>query len=239
MTRRVFYLFTFLVFMFCSSAQQMTQSTAEIGSVKDIDDNIYKTIKIGNQWWMAENLKTDHYSNGDPIPNVQDEDEWGNKESGSWCHYDNESKYEEPYGKLYNWYAVNDPRKLAPEGWHIPSDNEWNELELFLGMNRAALRDKGWRGKDDGDKLKETGILHWKAPNEGATNETGFTALPGGYRDVNGTFYVKGYSAYWWSSTEYIEYFAWYRSLYHTHHELHRTNGYIGDGYSVRCLKDL
>ena len=139
---------------------------------------------------------------------------------------------------MYNWYAVNDPRGLAPEGWHIPTDAEWKELEMYLGMSQAETGYTGWRGKDDGCILKETGTLHWHALNEGATNESGFTALPGGYRDVDGYFYVLGYSGYWWSSTEHHTYFAWYRSLYYTDSEVHRTNSYEGDGFSVRCLRD-
>jgi len=203
------------------------------------DGKVYKTVKIGNQVWMAENLNVSKYRNGDPIPNVQDDDEWGQLSTGAWCNFNNETKNEKIYGKLYNWYAVNDPRGLAPEGWHIPTDAEWKELEMYLGMSKAEAGYKGWRGQDDGDVLKETGTLHWHEPNEDATNKSGFTALPGGYRDVDGGFYVLGYSGYWWSFSEYQTFFAWYRSLYHTHSDLHRTNSYEGDGFSVRCLKSL
>ena len=110
---------------------------------------------------------------------------------------------------------------------------------MYLGMNPVKAGKTGWRGDGKGGVLKEKGILHWHAPNEGATNESGFTGLPGGYRDVNGLFYVNGYSGYWWSSTEKETYFAWYRTLYYTHNEIHRATGYEGDGFSVRCIKNI
>jgi len=212
---------------------------AETGTFTDPGDGrVYRTIKIGHQVWMAENLNVSRYRNGDPIPNVRDEEEWGRLSGGAWCHYDNETEHEATYGKLYNWYAVSDPRGLAPAGWHIPTDEEWKELEMCLGMRQAEAGYKGWRGKDHGGMLKEPGTLHWKAPNSGATDESGFTALPGGYRDVDGCFYVLGYSGYWWSASQFAPYFAWYRSLYYTHSKIHRTNSYEGDGFSVRCLRD-
>jgi uncharacterized protein (TIGR02145 family) len=206
--------------------------------MKTENGRIYKTVKIGNQVWMAENLNTASYRNGDPIPNVQDGDEWGNVTRGAWCCYNNEAKYEKAYGKLYNWLAVKDPRILAPEGWHVPSDDEWKELEAFLGIDKFHLNKTGWRGETVGGKLKEKGSSRWKSPNEGATNESGFTALPGGYRDVDGSFYVLGSSGYWWCSSEDHPHFAWYRSLYYTNNQIHRTNSYEGDGFSVRCIRD-
>lgn len=212
---------------------------SETGTFTDpMDGKIYKTIKTGNQVWMAENLDATKYRNGDAIPNIKDTEKWGNVNSGACCYYDNSTKNGKIYGRLYNWYAVTDPRGLAPEGWHIPSDEEWKDLEIYLGMRQAETNYKAWRGTGEGGKLKEPGTAHWKTPNEGATNETGFTALPGGYRDVCGDFFVLGYAGYFWSSTEQAKYFAWYRSLYHSYSKIHRTNGYVGDGFSVRCIKD-
>jgi len=211
----------------------------ETGSFLDpIQGRSLKTVRIGDQIWMVENLNVSTYSNGDPIPNITNVKQWGRLTSGGWCYYENDPKYAEIYGKLYNWHAVNDPRGLAPEGWHIPSDEEWRELEMLLGMSDVEATDTGWRGEGIGSMLKEHGPSHWKAPNDKATNESGFTALPGGYRDVNGLFYVGGYSSYWWSSAEKDAYFSWYRSLYHSSTKVHRTTGYEGDGFSVRCLKD-
>ena len=203
------------------------------------DGRIYKTVKINNQEWMAENLNVSKYCNGDPISNIQDDAKWGEGRAGAYCYYNNDPENKEKYGKLYNWYTVNDPRGLALKGWHIPSDAEWKELEMYLGMSQREADKVGWRGNDEGCKLKETGILHWKEPNECATNQSGFTALPGGYRDVSGDFYVNTYSGYWWSTTEADSDFIWYRTLYHTSNKIHRKKGYIGDGFSVRCLRNI
>lgn len=203
-----------------------------------VDGQVYKTVKIGNQVWMAENLNVSKYRNGDPVQEVPDNDTWGEMSSGAWSYYNSDSQNEKIFGKLYNWHAVNDPRGLAPEGWHIPTDDEWQELEMYLGMNQAEANRKGWRGNNQGCMLKNTGTDNWKTPNECATNITGFTGLPGGYRDVSGEFFVIGYSGYWWSSTEHSKYFAWYRTLYYTSNKIHRTNGYEGDGFSIRCIRD-
>lgn len=212
----------------------------EFESFKDPRDGIvYKIVRIGNQVWMSENLRAKQYQNGDPIQNVQKEEEWGNTSTGAWCHYDNDIGLESIYGLLYNWNAVSDPRGLAPEGWHIPSDIDWKELELQLGINKKEIDLKGWRGDKHGYKLKVTGSTHWHEPNNGATNETGFYALPGGYRDVEGFFYAIGNGGYWWSSTEHQKYFAWYRSLFYTSGKIHRITSYEGDGFSVRCIKNL
>lgn len=133
------------------------------------DDKVYKIVKIGNQVWMAENLNTSHYLNGDSIPQVQDKAEWVALTTGAWCYYQNDAENGKTYGKLYNWYAVNDPRGLAPEGWHIPTDAEWIALIDYLGGTNVA-----------GGKMKQIGTVHWISPNLGATNESGFSALPGG-----------------------------------------------------------
>ena len=203
------------------------------------DGRVYKTVKINNQEWMAENLNVSKYCNGDPISNVEEEDKWGNNKAGAWCYYNNDPVNKEDYGKLYKWNAVNDPRGLPFKGWHIPSDDDWKELERNLGMSQRDADRIGWRGTDEGCKLKETGTLHWKEPNECATNQSSFNAVPGGYRDVSGDFYVITYSGYYWSITEQKPHFIWYRTLYHNSNKIHRKEGYEGDGFSVRCLRNI
>jgi len=173
------------------------------GTVTDIDGNVYKTVKIGNQWWMAENLKVTRYRNGDPIPNITDNHTWVDLSTGAYCNYNNDISNVATYGRLYNWYAVDESRNIAPAGWHVPTDDEWKQLEIYLGMSPTEADETHWRGTDEGGKLKETGTTHWYSPNTGATNESGFTALPGGYR-VSGGFSSLGFGAYFWSSTVFL-----------------------------------
>ena len=208
-------------------------------SVTDIDGNVYEIVKIGNQWWMAENLKVTRYRNGDVIPNVTDNTQWTNLSSGAWCSYNNDDGNINTYGLLYNWYAVNDSRNIAPAGWHVSTDAEWKELEMYLGMSQSDADNTGWRGTDEGGKMKESGTTHWNSPNTGATNESGFSALPGGYRNSDdGTFYGIGNSGYWWSATEYSSNSAWYRDLDFQSSGIVR-HGYGKQfGFSVRCVRD-
>ena len=172
------------------------------GSVTDIDGNIYGTIVIGNQEWMAENLTVEHYANGDLIPNVTDNAQWGYLSTGAWCYYNNDPQFECPYGKLYNCYTVADPRNVCPTGWHVPTDAEYTILTNYLG---GAL--------PVGAKMKSTGLQYWLNPNYAATNESGFSGLPGGNRYNSGTFGLVGYFGYWWSSTEDWTSTAWLRAL--------------------------
>jgi len=152
------------------------------GVVKDVDGNSYKTIKIGNQIWMAENLKTTHYANGDAIPDGTGAgDISGETDPKYWFAYVDDLNNVTTYGRLYTWYTVIDSRNVCPDGWHVPTDTEWTTLTDYLGGTSVA-----------GGKLKETGTTHWTTPNTGATNETGFTALPGGYRSNNGAFLCIG-----------------------------------------------
>jgi len=209
-----------------------------IGTVTDIDGNVYQTIKIGDQWWMMENLKVTHYRNGDPIPNVTDNTAWYNLTTGSYCNYNNDEGNVATYGRLYNWYAVSDSRNIAPAGWHVPTDEEWKQLEMNLGMSQAQADTTGWRGTDEGGKLKEAGTTHWDTPNGGATNGSGFTALPGGYRDTNGGFNYIGYDALFWSSTEHDSSNAWYRLLNYYSSQVSRYYYDKRSGYSVRCVRD-
>ena len=185
------------------------------------------TVTIGNQQWMRENLDVLTYRNGDIIPQVTDPTAWAALTTGAWCYYNNDVANGAIYGKLYNWYAVNDPRGLAPTGWHVPSDAEWTTLETTLGGAAVA-----------GGKMKTTGTTRWYAPNTGATNESGFAGLPGGYRNYNGSFFSVGSSGYWWSSSENGTVDAWYRYLGYNVGGITRSNDYKLSGCSVRCLRD-
>ena len=195
-------------------------------TVTDIDGNIYPTVLIGNQWWMAENLRTPTYANGEPIPNVTDNTAWSQLSSGAWCNYNNNTVNDSIYGKLYNWFTVADPRNVCPTGWHVPTDAEWTVLTDFLGGNTIA-----------GGKMKTT--TGWVAPNTGATNESGFSGLPGGYRSLNnGGFTNVGGYGNWWSSTESSTGSAWFRYLSYNNSAAYRNDGNEQNGFSVRCLKD-
>jgi len=207
-------------------------------TVTDYDGNIYQTVLIGDQCWMMENLKVTHYRNGDPIPNVTDNAAWEGLTTGAYCAYNNDPLNVATYGRLYNWYAVDDSRNIAPEGWHVPSDAELKQLEMYLGMSQAEADAIGLRGTDEGGKLKEAGTTHWIAPNTGATNESGFTALPGGLRSYDGTFYSMGYLAYFWSSTEGSSNYAWSRYLSCYSSQVYRYDYSKPYGFSVRCVRD-
>jgi uncharacterized protein (TIGR02145 family) len=184
-------------------------------------------VTIGTQVWKTKNLDVDHYRNGEPIPNVTDSVQWANLTTGAWCYYNNDPALGAIYGKLYNWYAITDPRGLAPAGWHIPSDSEWKTLTDYLGYEDVA-----------GSKLKEAGTAHWSKTNADATNESGFTALPGGYRIINGTFDTIGSNGDWWSSTENNATEAWVRDLYFGGPWVGKLNPNKGNGFSIRCVKD-
>ena len=213
------------------STAVVTVDTVEINeTVTDIDDNVYRTVKIGNQIWMAENLKVTHYRNGDPIPNVTDNDEWANLSSGGYCNYENDAAYGRKYGKLYNWYAVDDYRGLAPAGWHVATDEEWTTLTNYLGGEAVA-----------GGKLKsKTG---WKQPNEGATNESGFGALSGGDRyrlrdeSESCVFQNINNGAAWWTATEFNN-GPWYRGLSNDNCSINRYWPDGSNGFAIRCIKD-
>jgi uncharacterized protein (TIGR02145 family) len=188
---------------------------------------VCKEITIGTQTWTGCNLDVTTYRNGDVIPQVQDPTEWANLTTGAWCYYNNAIGNNYTYGKLYNWYAVNDPRGLAPEGWHIPSDEEWTTLKDYIGGEFVA-----------GGKLKEAGLTHWNSPNIDATNEFCFTALPGGTRYDIGSYSDIGDYGYWWSSTESSTSNAWYSILGHDSGEANRGGSIKKAGLSVRLVKD-
>jgi uncharacterized protein (TIGR02145 family) len=212
----------------------LTTNSIVYGSVTDIDGNVYKTVTIGTQVWMAENLKTTKYRNGESIPNVTVDATWGALTTGAFCWYNNDAANNKAaYGALYNWYSVADSRNIAPTGWHVATDGEWHVLNLYLGGDIVS-----------GGKLKETGTAHWLGSNTGATNSTGFTALPGGNRNSIGSWGDLGFWGYWWSSTSHDSYFeissfAWDISL--TNGNAAFFSDYYSDkcfGLSVRCVRD-
>jgi len=207
----------------------------EIG-VEDIPVQEYETVTISNQEWMTKNLDVSTYRNGDEIPQVTDPIEWSNLSTGAWCYYENKSENGVTYGKLYNWYAVNDPRGLAPAGYHIPSDAEWTTLIDNLGGDSVA-----------GGKMKEAGLVHWDSPNEGANNSSGFTGLPGSIRYYDGLFIkvlggesigILGQDGYWWSLKEDDATTAYYCLLSSDDSRADNLNGLKKNGCSVRCIKD-
>ena len=185
-------------------------------------------VTIGTQTWAACNLNVSEYSDGTSIPEVQDPTAWAALTTGAWCYYNNDSANGAIYGKLYNWYAVNDPKGLAPVGYHVPSQTEWSTLYTVLG------------GYDiNGGAIKEAGTIHWLDPNTGATNNSGFTGLPGGNRNNNGVLFSGINSqAYWWSSTANNATTAWFRNIYFFTSDLNESFINKKCGLSVRCLKD-
>jgi uncharacterized protein (TIGR02145 family) len=195
--------------------------------VKDIDGNVYKEVKISAQTWMAENLKTTMYNDGKTIPLVTDNQAWQNLRTPGYSWYKNDAPaYKATYGALYNWYAVN-TGKLCPTGWHVPSAADWKVLTGYLGDINSA-----------GGKLKESGSNHWISPNTGATNETGFTALPGGSRHVVQQFNYVGKFGGYWSGTSINSNYSWYYVLSNDNSTIYIGKGRKMNGASVRCLKD-
>ena len=224
----------------------------ESGTMTDIDNNIYNTVKIGNKWWMAENLKVKRYRNGDSIIFVNelgfylDSAKWNNIDSGAYCIIDNSSSASQNYkgklfGFLYNFYAVKDIRNIAPIGWHIPSDAEWKELEEYLGMSTDESVRMNWRGTDQGNKLKV--YTAWKTPSDiysvWGTNDYGFTAKGGGCCMYNGIWSnpLTFTSGFWWTSSTYNN-LPLYRSLDYNKANIFRYYGPKTYGFSIRCVKD-
>jgi uncharacterized protein (TIGR02145 family) len=202
-------------------------TTQNFGAVTDNDGNVYKTIIIGTQTWMAENLKTTKYNDGTAISNVSNNTTWVGLTTGAYCWYNNDAvTYKATYGALYNWYTVN-TGKLCPTGWHVPTDAQWTTLTTLLGGEGVP-----------GGKLKETGTTHWLSPNLGATNESAFTALPGGECNYNGSFVQIGYYGSWWSSTESSTASAVSRGMNRSFSQVDRSVQDKYWGYSVRCLRD-
>ncbi len=232
----------FLVFASACEKENPQPAVPETDTMTDRDGNVYKTVKIGNQWWMAENLKVTTYQNGDSVNFETSTNNWQDSTS-AYCI--SGSSY---YGFLYNWYALSDSRKLVPAGWHLPSDEEWKTLEMHLGMSRGSADSITWRGSKEGDKLKKARLgsepTTWFINTENqfsvwANNESGFTALPGGCRLFNGNYGSPGasYTGYWWSSTLHGNE-VWYRYLDYNSAKIFRFYVNKRYGFNVRCVKD-
>jgi len=213
----------------------------EYGTVKDIDGNEYCTITIGTQTWMAENLRVTHYRNGDPIANVKDNNAWGNQTAGAYCSYGNTSNVDSiaTYGYLYNWFTCVDERELCPDGWHVPTDEEWTTLITYLDNGENGFDPNGTGDNGIvGGRIKEAGTTHWGISNRG-DNSSGFTALPGGFRQsYNGLYKGYNYRAFFWSSTSYTDMVSLHRSLSSMYTSVVRQTLSNEDGMSVRCVKD-
>ena len=199
----------------------------ETGECEEEEFVAVEMVQIGEQCWMSENLNVTHYRNGDEIPTGYNDDNWAGLTTGAYAVYGGNESNADTYGYLYNWYAVVDEREICPAGWHIPSDAELTALGAYLGGLSVA-----------GGKMKETGTAHWDSPNLGATNESGFTGLPGGYRfsGYGGGYYYMGVNGYFWSSNERDDDSAWDRLLNYNFSDLHRGHGYKEHGKSVRCM---
>ena len=202
----------------------------------DSDGNVYNEVIIGGQTWMRENLKTTKYNDGTPIPNGADINLWATLKSAAYCFYNNNVGNKSVYGALYNWYAVN-TGKLCPKGWHVPTDAEWSTLQNFVSPTYTTGTLAGRNVA--GGKLKATGTDYWKSPNTGASNSTGFNALPAGYRvAINGSFVYLGEVSIWWSSTSDNTDNAFTWDVTHDQDMMWRHNNNKSHGFSVRCLKD-
>ncbi len=191
------------------------------------DEKVYKTVVIGTQTWMAENLNVATFRNGDPIPEAKTTEKWekaGIEGKPAWCYYNNNPSNGLIYGKLYNWYAVNDPRGISPDGFHVPSDKEWSVLIEFLSNNN-----------DSGSQMKNTN--GW-SENGNGTNSIGFSGFPGGIRDNDGYFNHIDNKGYWWSSSESKINNAWYRSIYSYSDNTFRGSELMSVGFSLRCIRD-
>ena len=200
--------------------------------INDIDGNLYKTVYIGKQQWMAENLKVSKYNDGTTIPNITDDNQWQNNKSGAWSYYNNDAKNDAKYGKLYNWYAMsqttNGNKNLCPVGWHVSTNIDWEVFGKYLGEDNL------------GGKMKEIGTSNWSPPNTDATNTSLFTGLPGGSRDIDGSFHDIGGSGYWWkkiidspSTTVWFNFLESQNGYFHGDFHYYRNIG-----FSIRCLKD-
>lgn len=200
----------------------------------------YEYVIIGDQVWMQKNLNVSHYRNGDVIPNVTSSSEWSNLTTGAWCYYNNDEANGLIYGKLYNWFTVNDERGLAPEGWHIPSDEEWKLLEMELGMSQEEADDFGWRGTNQGSQIAGRADL-WEdgeLDKNSDFNIINLNILPSGYRGLNSEFWNIKMFANFWTSNNYRDEFTFFRNLYFNKMQIYRTDANKTYGYSVRCIKD-
>jgi uncharacterized protein (TIGR02145 family) len=216
----------------------LTTSCAN-NEVKDVDGNIYPTTKIGEQVWMTKNLDVTRFNDGTPIPQAKTDDEWEAAaifKQPAWCYYENDVTYGTVYGKLYNWYAVNDPRGLAPENYHIPTENDWDKLIFYLD-DKCKFNYEGRQSENAGGHMKSI-EKYWQYPNTNADNSSGYNALPSGNRGSMGMFFGLGFDADYWSATEYDNKESWIRGLWNEGSGVGRTQVDKGKGLAVRCVKN-
>ena len=217
----------------------------------DVDGNTYRTVLIGEQTWMAENLKVTRFADGTPIPHVPAKEDWFElqREDQGYCWYENNMGLGAEFGALYSWPAASrdlygsntNPSEIqgvCPDGWHLPSDSEWAELELYLGMDPEELSKQDWRGTDEGGKLKPAGIRDWYSPNTGGSGVTGFNAQPSGFRHESAEFLGMGKTARYWTATKNGYSYGWYRQLDYDNSAIGRDFQGVYRGHSVRCVKD-
>ncbi len=235
--KRLIYLFFVAGFVFGSCHKENTSiQVLTYGTVTDVDGNSYKTVKIGDQWWMCENLKTTHYRDGSNISyiDINDPDtSWSNTAEGAYCHINDSI-----YGNLYNFKAVSDSRKLAPEGWHIPTDAEWQKLEQHIGMSVSQSEMLAWRGTNEAEKLVSKSSIGWPTGSLiFGTDEYAFNALPGGVRVMDGSTNTTQSMTFLWTSTSSSNQ-AYYRYIDFQHKQLFRQRTSSIYGMSIRCVKD-
>jgi uncharacterized protein (TIGR02145 family) len=244
-----FYSLFILAFVFISSVscKKKTETPVqETGTVTDVDNNTYKTVKIGNQWWMAENLRVKHYRNGKTITQFDGNGSypdslWTQTTKGACCIFGYANAVNSLYGLLYNWYVVSDTNIIAPAGWHVPSDDEWKTLETYLGMSQADANNVKWRGNDEGDKLKIQAPTDWQKGNGWGTNTSGFMATAASCRLFDATWGTPGLTAtgFWWSTSIHTsDNQVWYRYLDHNNSNVFRYHASKNYGMSIRCVKD-
>ena len=220
-------------------------------NITDAEGNTYRTIVLGNgQQWMAENLRTSRYNNGEMIPNITKKKDWYQSSAGAWCYYDNSSSYNDTYGKLYNWYAIKDNRQLCPTGWRVPTLSDWNRLNIYLDNKTDTLRYMG--DNTAGGKLKSTDSKFWVSPNSGATDEIGFSSIAAGERigvpdfpsqnpEQYGIFDVMGYYSFYWTSTKYdADFYKKGVAIVMSKHNasIGTLNKHWTNGFCIRCIKD-
>lgn len=232
-------LLAFVILLVSSCADEEVKPVPELGSMTDIEGNTYVTVRIGNQWWMAENLRVQQYRNGDAVEEIIADTIWQQGSPGFSRHPQGSAAT----GLLYNWRAVTDPRGIAPSGWHVATDDDWKTLEKHLGMSETAAQRTGWRGEKEGDALKANGTQNWvRFDPVWADNSSGFSALAGSCRIIDGRYGDPGvrYTGFWWTSssdpTDSLK--ACYRYIDYKSSRIFRQFECSQYGFSIRCVKD-
>lgn len=234
----LFYLsLSVVILQACKKEKIASIERPQFDSIADIENNYYKVVKIGNQWWMTENLKVKLFNDGTPIRNAESDLTWKEAIPG-YCVYRNDINAP---GLLYNWFAVNDARQIAPKGWHVATESDWQVLEKYLGMPGVEIYKIGWRGTSEGSKLKAEGKEGWLTEVDyWPTNESKFSALAGSCRKQDGTWGDPGLfqTGFWWTASDFKEGKAYYRYLDYKSNQIFRHYDYKNCGFSVRCVKN-